>query len=99
MSPDHGLYPAGLTREQMEAYVRQHPEQKAALYAPQAVVQREGDRLIAEPYHVVYREWLEPTVRALNEAAALSDDARFANFLRLRAKALLDDDYYASDIA
>jgi hypothetical protein len=99
MSLDHGLYPAGLTREQMEAYVRQHPEQKAALYAPQTVVRREGDRLIAEPYHVVYREWLEPTVRALNEAAALSDDAKFANFLRLRAKALLDDDYYASDIA
>jgi hypothetical protein len=99
MSPDHGLYPAGLTREQMEAYVRQHPEQKTALYAPQTVVRREGDRLVAEPYHVVYREWLEPTVRALNEAAALSDDARFANFLRLRAKALLDDDYYASDIA
>ena len=46
MSPDHGLYPAGLTREQMEAYVRQHPEQKAALYAPQTVVRREGGRLV-----------------------------------------------------
>src|ERR1700676_2145123 len=99
MSPDHGLYPPGLTREQMEAYVRQHPEQKAALYAPQTVVRREGNRLVAVPYHVVYREWLEPAARALNEAATLSDDAKFANFLRLRAKALLDDDYYASDIA
>ena len=99
MSPDHGLYPAGLMREQMEASVRQHPEQKAALYAPQTVVRREGDRLIPEPYHVVYREWLEPATQALNEAAALSDDAKFANFLRLRAKALLDDDYYASDLA
>ena len=36
---------------------------------------------------------------ALNEAAALSDDQKFATFLRLRAKALLDDDFYASDIA
>jgi hypothetical protein len=104
MSPDHGLYPAGLTREQMEAYVRMHPEQKAALYAPQTVVQRqgverEGDRLVAIPYHVAYRTWLAPAARALNEAAALSEDSRFATFLRLRAKALLDDDYYASDIA
>jgi hypothetical protein len=99
MSPDHGLFPAGLTREQMETYVRQHPEQKPTLYAPQTVVRREGDRLIPEPYHVVYREWLEPAARAVNEAAALSDDAKFTNFLRLRAKALLDDDYYASDIA
>ena len=83
----------------MEAYVRAHPEQKAALYAPQTVVRREGDRLVAVPYHVAYRQWLEPAAQALNEAAALSDDQKFANFLRLRAKALLDDDYYASDIA
>ena len=99
MSPDHGLYPAGLTREEMEAYVRAHPEQKAALYAPQTVVRRDGDRLVAVPYHVAYRQWLEPAAQALNEAAALSDDQNFANFLRLRAKALLDDDFYASDIA
>lgn len=99
MSPGHGLYPAGLTREEMEAYVRAHPEQKASLYAPQTVVRRQGDRLIAVPYHVAYRTWVEPAVRALNEAAALSDDQAFAKFLRLRAKALLDDDYYASDIA
>ena len=36
---------------------------------------------------------------ALRDAAALSDDKAFANFLRLRADALLTDDYYASDIA
>jgi hypothetical protein len=35
----------------------------------------------------------------LREAAALSDDPAFAKFLRLRADALLTDDYYASDIA
>lgn len=99
MSPDHGLYPPGLTRDEMEAYVRGHPEQKAALYAPQTVVRRDGDRLVAVPYHVEYRQWLEPAAQALNEAAALSDDPKFANFLRLRAKALLDDDFYASDIA
>ena len=99
MSPDHGLYPPGLTRDEMEAYVRVHPEQKAALYAPQTIVRREGERLVAVPYHVVYRPWLEPAAQALNEAAALSDDQKFATFLRLRAKALLDDDFYASDIA
>jgi hypothetical protein len=99
MSPDHGLYPPGITREQMESYVRTHPEQKEALYAPQTVVRLEGDRLVAVPYHVAYRTWLELAARALNEAAALSDDQAFAKFLRLRAKALLDDDYYPSDIA
>src|SRR5690242_4120522 len=99
MSPGHGLYPLGLTRDEMEAYVRAHPGQKASLYAPQSVVRREGDRLIAVPYHIAYRAWVEPASRALNEAAGLSDDQKFATFLRLRAKALLEDDYYASDIA
>ena len=99
MPPGRGFYPAGLTRDEMETYVRNHPEQKAALYDPHTVVRRDADRLVAVPYHVAYREWLEPAASALNEAAALSDDAQFANFLRLRAKALLDDDYYASDIA
>jgi len=99
LPPGRGLYPAGLTREQMEAYVREHPDQKAALYHPQTVVRREGTRLVAVPYHEAYRVWVEPAARALEEAAALSDDTRFANFLRLRAKALRDDDYYASDLA
>jgi hypothetical protein len=35
----------------------------------------------------------------LKEAAALSPDKAFANFLRLRAEALLTDDYYKSDLA
>jgi hypothetical protein len=99
MPPGRGLYPPGLTREQIEMYVRDHPDQKAALYDPHTVVQRDGARLVAVPYHVVYHEWLAPAAAALNEAAALNDDPSFANFLRLRAKALLDDDYYASDIA
>ena len=37
--------------------------------------------------------------KALRDAAALSPDPAFANFLRLRADALLSDDYYASDLA
>jgi hypothetical protein len=99
MPPGHGFYPPGLTREQMEAYTRQHPTQRAALYDPHTVVRREGERLIAIPYHTAYGVLLEPAARALNDAATLSEDPQFANFLRLRAKALLDDNYYAGDLA
>jgi hypothetical protein len=99
MPPGQALYPPGLTREQIEAYVRQHPDQKTALYDPHTLIRRDGDRLAAVPYHVAYREWLEPASRALEQAAALSDEPHFADFLRLRAKALLDDDYYPSDLA
>ncbi len=51
------------------------------------------------PYHIAYRSFLEPAAKDLREAAKLSRDAAFANFLRLRADALLSDDYYASDLA
>ena len=36
--------------------------------------------------------------KALREAATLSEDEAFAEFLRQRADALLVDDYYASDL-
>ena len=50
-------------------------------------------------YHEEYRDLLRPMAQALRDAAALSDDAAFAGFLRLRADALLTDDYYKSDLA
>jgi len=99
MPPGRGLYPRGLTREQIEQYVKEHPEKKAEIYNPYTVVRRQGGELVGIPYHKVYRAFLEPAARALREAATLSDDAAFARFLRLRARALLSDDYYESDLA
>ncbi len=63
------------------------------------MVKRQGAELVAVPYHVEYKPWLTGAAAALREAAALSPDKAFANFLRLRAEALLTDDYYKSDIA
>jgi hypothetical protein len=97
--PGRSLYPAGLTREEIEAYVTRHPDQKAALYNDFAVVKRKGDTLIAVPYHVEFAQFVKPAAKALQEAAALSDDQGFAKFLRLRATALLTDDYFKSDLA
>jgi hypothetical protein len=97
--PGGNLYPADLTRAEFDAYVAKHPEQKSALYDPFTVVRRQGDKLVAVPYHVAYGRWLTPMARALREAADLSDDAAFAKFLRLRADALLSDEYFQSDLA
>jgi hypothetical protein len=99
MPPGRGFFPEDMTRAKFDAYVAAHPEQKAALFAPQTIVRWKGGALEAIPYHVVYREFVEPMANDLREAAALSDDPAFANFLRLRADALLTDDYFASDIA
>lgn len=97
--PGGNVFPSDLTRAEFDAYVARHPEQKAALYDPFTVVRRQGRELIAIPYHIAYRQWLEPMSQALRAAADLSDDAAFANYLRLRAAALLNDDYFQSDLA
>jgi len=97
--PGRESYPKGITQKEIDAYVAAHPDKRAEIYNPFTVVKRQGPDLITVPYHVEYREWLEPAATTLREAAALSDDKAFANYLRLRADALLTDDYYASDVA
>jgi hypothetical protein len=97
--PGLNLYPADLTRDELDRYIAAHPDRRAALYDPYAVVVRHGAALEAVPYHIVYSQWLEPMAKLLRDAAALSDDVPFARFLRLRADALLDDDYLQSDLA
>ena len=97
--PGRNLYPAGLTRAEIEAYVAKHPAKKDQIYSPYTVIKRQGAELIAVPYHVEYKPWLTAAAANLKEAAALSPDKAFANFLRLRAEALLTDDYYKSDLA
>ena len=99
MPPGHELYPHDLTREAIEKYVAQHPADKAAIYNPYTVVQKQGDRFIGVPYHQQYKPTLDAMAKDLRDAAALSDDPAFTNFLRLRADALLTDDYYKSDLA
>jgi hypothetical protein len=97
---------------EIEEFVRQVPDKRAAIYSPHSIIEglqpewvsrapvytgRYAPRVI--PYHVAFAEFLKPMAGDLREAAALSDDPAFAKFLRLRADALLTDDYYASDVA
>ncbi len=99
MPPGRALYPADLTREEVEAYVAKHPEERKAIYSPWTVVRRKADRLEAVPYHVAYKAWVDPASRKLSEAASLSDEPGFAKYLGLLSKALTTDDYYEADSA
>ena len=101
MPPGRHLYPPGVTREEIEAYVAAHPAEKKAIYDERTVVElvtRKPLKLKTTPYHVKYRRWLEPAAGHLRKAAASSDDPAFAAFLRSRAAALTTDDYYPSDL-
>ena len=99
MPPGRGFYPAGLTRQEIEQYVKEHPEQKAQIYSSTTVVRSNDGQLQAIPYHIAYRSFLEPAARDLREAAKLSADPAFAKFLEMRAEALLSDHYFQSDLA
>jgi hypothetical protein len=70
MPPGGGYYPQGLTREQIEQYVRQHPEKKAEIYSQTTIIRWQGDQLEGLPYHIAYRSFLEPAAKDLREAAA-----------------------------
>ena len=94
-----GFYPADLTREEFEAYLTAHPDQKEALTSPYTVVKREGDRLVAVPYSAEYRQWLEPAAKLLEQAAAVTTNASLKKFLTLRAQSFRTDDYYESELA
>jgi hypothetical protein len=59
----------------------------------------EDGSLYTQPYHTAYEVYLEKASDLLKQAAILSDDKEFANFLNLRSEALLTDDYYKSDLA
>ncbi|MGA8182282.1 MAG: hypothetical protein WB819_01425, partial [Terriglobia bacterium] len=98
MPPGHSLYPQDLTREDIDAFLRSHPSAKTEIYSPYSIVRHEDRDLAAIPYNVAYKPFLEKAASDLREAAALSNDKMFGNFLTARAVALLDDKYYPSDI-
>ena len=94
-----GFYPADLGKEQFDAYLTAHPDQKPALTNPYSVVQRQGDQLIAVPYREAYKQWLEPAAKLMEQAAAITTNASLKKFLTLRATAFRTDDYFASELA
>ena len=97
--PGAGFYPTDLSKEQFEAYLNAHPDQREALTSGYTVVQRDGDKLVAVPYSVAYKQWLEPAAKLLEQAAAKTSNPSLKKFLTLRAKAFRTDDYYESELA
>jgi hypothetical protein len=88
------FYPADMTKEEFEAWDQ---EGKDGLYT---LVRRDaGGNLVLEPYSQAFRPQLEQAAALLRQSAELASDAEFANYLRMRADALLTDDFQPSDMA
>jgi hypothetical protein len=94
-----GFYPEDMTREQFEAWVKDHPQDKEAFLSGTTVIHRDGSGLKAVPYSQEYKTWLAPAANLLRQAAAATHNASLKRFLELRAKAFETDDYFESDSA
>jgi hypothetical protein len=92
--PGVQFYPADMTKEEFEAAAL---KDKTSWYT----LLRRGDagKLITVPFHEAYKADLEKAAALLRQAAPLSKDAGFKNYLLMRADALLSDDFRPSDLA
>ncbi|MEH8015676.1 Zn-dependent hydrolase [Rheinheimera muenzenbergensis] len=88
------FYPADMSKQELEQSTL---ADKAGLYS--LIKRDDSGKLISVPYSIAYKDELTRAATLLNEAAALAQNSEFANYLTLRAKALLDDNYQPSDMA
>ena len=88
------FYPAGMTKADLE---------KSALkdkFNAYSVIQKDSSgKLISVPYHVLYASELQRASSLLKQAALMTEDAGFKKYLNLRADALMNDNFNASDYA
>lgn len=88
------FYPHDITKQTFEA---QSFDDSKGLYS---VVERDDNgKLKAISYTVKYKDGLAKTAVLLRKASKLAKDPQFANYLNLRADALLSNEYQASDMA
>ncbi|HNP64838.1 MAG TPA: Zn-dependent hydrolase [Woeseiaceae bacterium] len=87
------FYPSDMSKEEFEtAYL----PGKNGLYS---LVRRDAEgKLMLVPFHVAYADELKAAADLLRDASKLAESADFATYLKLRAAALISDDYQVSDM-
>src|SRR5580692_4173299 len=99
--PIGDFYPSGTTKHDIDIWLGRlsEPGRKRALDAFTAIERGQNGPFEVVAYARHYKDALAEAARALREAATLTHEPTLRNYLTLRAQALLDDDYYASDVA
>lgn len=87
------FYPHSMSKENFE---KQSFADKKGLYS---LVKEKDGKLETQAYSQAYAKQLSEAAKLLERAASLAEDKDFANYLRLRAKAITSDDYQPSDMA
>ena len=87
-------YPKDMTKEEFEAA---NLADKASLYT--LLRRDEEGSLMTVPYYSAFQQETKKASDLLLQAVEYADNEALKNYLRLRAEALLNDDYKASDLA
>ena len=93
-APGAEFYPHDITKD---AFNKASFADKDGLYS--IVRYDDAGNLTSIPYSEAYAAPLQKAAELLRKASKLADNPAFANYLSLRADALLSDDYLASDMA
>ncbi|MDJ0940641.1 MAG: Zn-dependent hydrolase [Woeseiaceae bacterium] len=87
------FYPADMSKEEFdEAYL----PGKNGLYS--LIRRNAAGELVLIPYSVAYADELQQAAELLREAADLAESIQFKNYLKLRAAALISDEFQLSDM-
>ncbi len=87
------FYPSDMTKAEFE---KANLKDKTSQYT----ILRRNDKgeLYTIPYHQAFEKYLKPAADELVEASKYAKDPMFKKYLKIRAKALLDDDFRPSDM-
>jgi len=88
------FYPKDMSKEEFEAA---DLDDKTSLYT--LLRKDEEGQLMTVPYYAAFSTQVKKASDLLLQAADLTENEAFKNYLTLRAKALLNDDYTESDLA
>ncbi|MCA9665174.1 MAG: hypothetical protein KC503_06285 [Myxococcales bacterium] len=96
-----GYYPIDISKAELEKWIATHPDDAKAFKGYFTLVRRDAatKALRALPYASAFKSRLAAAAKLLEQAAALTSHAGLKKYLSTRAKALLSNDYYESDIA
>jgi hypothetical protein len=99
--PSGDFYPAGTTKAEIGAWLAtlSESERRRALDPFTTIERGRSGHFEVVPYGRHYHDMLTEAAGALREAARLTHEETLRKYLTLRAQALLDDNYYASDVA
>lgn len=93
------FYPPDLTKDEWDAWLNAHPEDRERFESNYTVIRRRNGGLVTVPYAEEYVDQLTDAANQLRRAAALLPDGALKTFLELRANAFLSNDYFESDMA